>query len=197
MKRLLDLIVSVILLLILSPLLVVVSIVNIVTLGRPVLFRQARPGYQGQIFSLYKFRSMRKGIDQDGEPLPNRLRLTPFGRFIRKTSIDELPSLLNVLKGEMSLVGPRPLKVDYLPLYNDFQARRHDVKPGITGWAQVKGRNQLSWDERFSLDVWYVENRSFWLDLKILVMTAAKVLRQKDVGYQGNEVESRFTGNKQ
>jgi len=147
----------------------------------PVFFRQSRPGLKGKIFNIYKFRTMTNELDKDGIPLSDKLRLTKFGKFLRLVSLDELPSLWNVLKGEMSLVGPRPLLVQYLPLYTIKQARRHEVKPGITGWAQVNGRNTISWDKKFELDVWYVDNQSIWLDIKIIFKTLKKVLLRKDI----------------
>lgn len=196
-KRLFDVLVSAFGLVLVSPVILVVAVIVRITLGSPVLFRQKRPGFKGKLFSIYKFRSMKDAFDENGEPLPNELRLTRFGRFIRRTSLDELPGLLNVLSGDMSLVGPRPLKIEYLELYNEEQRRRHDVRPGITGWAQVNGRNRLSWEERFSLDVWYVDNQSLWLDIKILFLTVLKVVRRADVEYQGDEVVSRFTGTRE
>lgn len=165
-------------------------------LGSPVFFRQKRPGLHGKLFELYKFRTMRDLYDDKGEYLPDEKRLTGFGRFLRSTSLDELPEVYNVLKGDMSLVGPRPLLVEYLPLYTEEQARRHDVRPGITGWAQVNGRNALAWKERFELDVWYVNNRSFPLDVKILLMTVKQVLTRSGVSEKGQATMTKFTGKK-
>ncbi len=195
MKRLFDLAVSLVAFVLSLPLLLMTAILVFLSLGAPVIFTQKRPGLHGKVFSIYKFRSMSNATDKKGELLPNDQRLNVVGRFIRKTSLDELPSLWNVVKGDMSVVGPRPLKVEYLELYNDEQARRHDVRPGLTGWAQVNGRNNLSWQDRFAMDVWYVDNQSLFLDLKIILLTAIKVLRREGVDYQGDEVDSRFTGN--
>ena len=164
-------------------------------LGGPVLFRQIRPGLHGRPFMMIKFRTMTDERGADGELLPDAQRLTPFGRFLRLTSLDELPELWNVLRGDMSLVGPRPLLMEYLPLYSPEQARRHELRPGITGWAQVNGRNALSWEERFKLDVWYVDHRSLWLDLRILWLTVRKVIMREGISAQGEATMSRFTGN--
>jgi lipopolysaccharide/colanic/teichoic acid biosynthesis glycosyltransferase len=158
------------------------------------LFRQIRPGKNGKSFEMIKFRTMRDATDPDGHPLPDAARLTPLGKRLRSTSLDELPGLWNVLKGEMSLVGPRPLLVEYLPLYSDEQARRHEVRPGITGWAQVNGRNAISWEEKFALDVWYVDNRTIWLDFKIIWMTVKKVLTREGISAEGEVTMSKFTG---
>jgi lipopolysaccharide/colanic/teichoic acid biosynthesis glycosyltransferase len=163
-------------------------------LGTPVLFRQVRPGRQGRLFKLAKFRTMTDERDASGGLLPDASRLTPFGRWLRATSLDELPSLWNVLKGDMSLVGPRPLLVEYLPLYSSEQARRHEVRPGITGWAQVNGRNALTWEQKFELDVWYVDHRSFWLDLRIMLMTVRKVFVREGISAKGEATMPRFTG---
>lgn len=196
MKRLFDILVSLGLLLVLAlPLLLLAGVVRR-KLGSPVLFRQVRPGLQGRPFMMVKFRTMTNECDVSGELLPDALRLTSFGRFLRASSLDELPELWNVLRGEMSLVGPRPLLMEYLPLYSLTQARRHEVRPGITGWAQVNGRNAVSWDERFALDVWYVEHRSLWLDLRILWRTVCKVLVREGISAQGEATMARFTGNK-
>ena len=165
-------------------------------LGSPVLFRQVRPGLRGQPFEMVKFRTMTDARGPDGQLLPDAERLTAFGRFLRSSSLDELPELWNVLKGEMSLVGPRPLLMEYLPLYSREQARRHEVRPGITGWAQVNGRNALSWDDKFKLDVWYVDHRSLWLDIKILWLTVRKVLVREGISAAGEATMPRFTGNK-
>jgi sugar transferase EpsL len=165
-------------------------------LGSPVLFKQQRPGLHGKPFYLYKFRTMTEERDENGELLPDHLRLTPFGQFLRKYSLDELPQLFNVLKGDISLVGPRPLLMEYLELYTPEQARRHEVKPGITGWAQVNGRNAISWEEKFKLDVWYVDNRSFWLDLRILFLTVIKVFKLEGINHAGHVTMKKFTGTK-
>lgn len=164
-------------------------------LGSPVLFRQVRPGLRGRPFKMVKFRTMRDTLDVDGRPLPDSERMTPFGGFLRSASLDELPELWNVLKGEMSLVGPRPLLMEYLPLYSAEQSRRHEVRPGLTGWAQINGRNALTWDEKFKLDVWYVDNQSFWLDLKILLLTVKKVFSREGISASGEATMSKFTGN--
>jgi lipopolysaccharide/colanic/teichoic acid biosynthesis glycosyltransferase len=193
-KRLFDIFISALALLILAPIIFIVSRKVAKNLGKPVLFTQERPGLHGKIFKMIKFRSMRDACDEKGNELPDDERLTPFGDKLRKTSLDELPGLWCVLKGEMSLVGPRPLLVEYLPLYSPEQARRHDVKPGITGWAQVNGRNAISWQEKFELDVWYVENQSLWLDLKILFLTIKKVFVQADISADGEATMSKFTG---
>jgi lipopolysaccharide/colanic/teichoic acid biosynthesis glycosyltransferase len=163
-------------------------------LGGPVLFRQTRPGQHGRPFTMYKFRTMTDERDADGNLLPDVQRLTGFGRFLRSTSLDELPALFNVLKGEMSLVGPRPLLMEYLPIYSPEQVRRHEVRPGITGWAQVNGRNAISWEEKFKLDVWYVDNRSFWLDMKILWLTVGKVLKRDGISQEGSVTMEKFRG---
>lgn len=177
------------------PLLLLACLVR-VRLGSPVLFRQVRPGLHERPFMMVKFRTMTDERGADGELLPDARRLTSFGRFLRATSLDELPELWNVLRGEMSLVGPRPLLMEYLPLYSPEQARRHEVRPGITGWAQVNGRNALSWEERFKLDVWYVDHRSLWLDLRILWLTVRKVIVREGISAQGEATMPRFTGNK-
>ena len=194
-KRGFDLTVSLVGLIVLSPVLLLLAILVRVNLGAPVLFRQERPGLHGKIFALYKFRSMKDAHDKNGDPLPDEMRLTGFGRILRASSLDELPELFNVLKGEMSLVGPRPLLVRYLPLYNDEQRRRHDVLPGITGWAQVHGRNAISWVEKFRLDVWYVDNWSPWLDLKILMLTVKKVFIHEGINAENQATTEEFKGN--
>ena len=163
-------------------------------LGSPVFFTQVRPGLHGKPFKMVKFRTMTSERGPDGELLPDAVRLTPFGRFLRSSSLDELPELWNVLKGDMSLVGPRPLLMEYLPLYSPEQARRHEVRPGVTGWAQINGRNALSWEEKFRLDVWYVDNRSFWLDLKILALTVKKVFVREGISAAGEVTAAKFTG---
>ena len=194
-KRVFDVVVCVALLMLFAfPLFFLILLVR-QKLGSPVLFRQIRPGMSTQLFEMIKFRTMTDECGTDGTLLPDRVRLTPFGRWLRATSLDELPELWNVLKGDMSLVGPRPLLVEYLPLYSPEQARRHEVRPGITGWAQVNGRNALSWEEKFALDVWYVDNQSMWLDLKILWLTVRKVLGRDGISAAGEATMSRFTGN--
>jgi lipopolysaccharide/colanic/teichoic acid biosynthesis glycosyltransferase len=195
MKRLFDLVVSALLLLLLAVPMAVVALLVRLNMGSPVLFRQTRPGLDGKPFQMVKFRTMRDATDKNGEPLPDAERLTAFGRFLRSTSLDELPELINVFKGEMSLVGPRPLLMEYLDRYTSEQARRHEVRPGVTGWAQVNGRNAISWEEKFRLDVWYVDNRTWWLDLKILLMTVGKVLRRSDVSAAGHATQTKFQGN--
>ena len=193
-KRLFDLALSVPALVILLPVLAVLALLVRITLASPVLFRQLRPGFQGKPFELYKFRTMNNKCDQDGKLLPDAERLTKFGRLLRSTSIDELPELFNVLKGDMSLVGPRPLLMQYLDRYTLEQARRHEAKPGITGWAQVNGRNALTWEEKFKLDVWYVDNQSFWLDIKIIFMTIWKILKREGINQQGQATMEEFKG---
>lgn len=196
MKRLFDVAVSVSLILLLFPVLCGLAILVRRNLGSPVIFRQMRPGLSAQPFELLKFRTMTEARDVGGQLLPDSERLTRFGRFLRASSLDELPGLINVMKGEMSLVGPRPLLMHYVPLYDAHQARRHEVRPGITGWAQVNGRNALSWDEKFELDVWYVDNRSFLLDLKILAMTVLKVVRRDGISAEGEATMAPFTAKK-
>lgn len=196
MKRLFDVVVSACALLVLAlPLLVVIWMVRR-KLGSPVFFAQVRPGMHGKPFKMVKFRSMTSERGTDGELLPDAERLTPFGRFLRSTSLDELPELWNVLKGDMSLVGPRPLLMEYLPLYSPEQARRHEVRPGITGWAQVNGRNAISWEDKFKLDVWYVDHCSLWLDIKILWLTVKKVLVREGISAAGEATMGKFTGSK-
>lgn len=196
MKRLFDLLISLGLLLLLALPLLLLSVVVRFKLGSPVLFRQVRPGLHGQPFMMVKFRTMTDARGPDGELLPDAQRLTAFGRLLRASSLDELPELWNVLRGEMSMVGPRPLLMEYLPLYTPEQARRHEVRPGITGWAQVNGRNALSWEERFKLDVWYVDHQSFWLDLRILWRTLRKVIVREGISAAGEATMSKFTGSK-
>ncbi|HZT62740.1 MAG TPA: sugar transferase [Burkholderiales bacterium] len=195
-KRFLDITLAGTGLLVLSPLILAVAALVPSLMGRPILFAQTRPGRGARPFVLYKFRTMSDASDAQGKPLPDAERLTGLGRFLRATSLDELPQLWNVLRGEMSLVGPRPLLMEYLPLYSPEQARRHEVRPGITGWAQVNGRNAQSWDERLSLDVWYVDHRSLWLDAKILWRTLLKVLRSEGVSRPGHATMPRFTGSR-
>lgn len=178
----------------LGPMILLIALVVRWRLGTPVLFRQLRPGFHGKPFMLYKFRTMSDLSDSQGEPLPDSERMTPFGAFLRKCSLDELPQLFNVIRGDLSLVGPRPLLMEYLPLYSDQQTRRHDVRPGITGWAQVNGRNAVSWEEKFEFDVWYVDHRSFWLDLQILWLTVVKVVRSEGISQDGSVSMEKFTG---
>lgn len=194
-KRSFDIAGSLLGLLLLSPVIAIVAWQVRCKLGSPVLFRQTRPGLNGKPFQMVKFRTMKDAVDAQGNPLPDSERLTPFGQFLRSSSLDELPELWNVLKGDMSLVGPRPLLMEYLPLYSPEQSRRHEVRPGVTGWAQVNGRNSLSWDEKFKLDVWYVDNRSLWLDIKILFLTVKKVLVRDGISAEGEATMSRFMGN--
>lgn len=193
-KRAFDVTASLVGLIVLSPILLLVALLVRLLLGTPVIFAQDRPGLGGRIFRLYKFRTMTDARGVDGALLPDTERLTSFGRFLRSTSLDELIELWNVLKGDMSLVGPRPLLVEYLDRYTPEQARRHEVRPGVTGLAQVSGRNELSWDERFELDVWYVDNQTLWLDLKILTMTVWKVFRREGISSQGHATMSEFEG---
>lgn len=193
-KRLFDLFVSLLALMALWPVILLVGLLIRFKLGSPILFKQPRPGLHGKPFNMLKFRSMLDAADKYGNPLPDEQRLTRFGRVLRSTSLDELPGLINVLKGEMSLVGPRPLLVEYLPLYSPEQARRHEVRPGITGWAQVNGRNAISWEDKFTLDVWYVDNRSVWLDIKILFLTVKKVFVREGISAAGEATMSKFTG---
>jgi len=196
-KRIFDVVVAACALVVLAPILALIAWQVRRNLGSPVLFRQQRPGLNGKPFTLIKFRTMRDTLSDNGQPLPDEARLTPFGTFLRSTSLDELPELWNVLKGDMSLVGPRPLLMQYLPLYNAWQWRRHLVRPGITGWAQVNGRNQLGWQEKFRMDVWYVDNRSFWLDLRILYLTIKQVLARDGINATGHATVEYFTGNRE
>ncbi len=195
LKRLFDIAVSALLLILLSPILILIFFIIRVSMGSPALFRQIRPGLKGHPFMVFKFRTMSEQVDVAGNLLPDGKRLTSLGRFLRKTSLDEIPQLINVLNGDMSLVGPRPLLMEYLPLYSPDQAKRHLVRPGITGWAQVHGRNTISWQDKFYLDVWYVENASFVLDIKILCMTALKVLRRDGINASDADTTKKFTGN--
>jgi len=195
-KRLFDIAAAGVGLLLLAPVIAVVSILIHRKLGSPVFFRQTRPGLHGKPFEMVKFRTMLDAQDENGNPLPDSERMTPFGRFLRSTSLDELPELWNVLKGDMSLVGPRPLLMEYLPLYSKEQYRRHDARPGVTGWAQVNGRNAISWEDKFRLDVWYVDNQSLWLDVKILFLTVKKVLVRDGISGEGEVTMSKFTGSK-
>jgi len=196
MKRLFDIIVACLAFVLMSPIILVIAALVRTQNGAPIFFCQLRPGLAGKLFKLYKFRTMTDARDGDGNLLPDADRLTPLGRFLRKTSLDELPELWNVLKGDMSLVGPRPLLMQYLARYTPEQARRHEVKPGMTGWAQVNGRNALTWEEKFKLDVWYVDHQSFWLDMKIIAMTVWKVLRREGISQTGQATAEEFMGNR-
>ena len=196
LKRIFDLVVSFFLLLLLLPLLMLVTLMIRIKLGSPIFFKQARPGLNRNIFNIYKFRTMTNECNKDGILLSDEVRLTKFGKFLRSTSMDELPSLWNVLKGDMCIVGPRPLLVQYLPLYSTQQARRHEVKPGITGWAQVNGRNTISWKKKFCLDVWYVDNESIWLDIKILFLTIKKVIMRDGISAKNKATMPLFKGTK-
>lgn len=196
-KRLFDLCVATVALLFCSPILIVVAVLVRVLLGAPIIFRQHRPGLHGTPFVMFKFRTMVDTRNADGKLLSDAERLTAFGRFLRNTSLDELPELWNVVKGDMSLVGPRPLLMQYLERYSSEQARRHEVKPGLTGWAQINGRNAITWEKKFELDIWYVDNCSFWLDLKILALTFWKVLKRDDINQVGEATMSEFMGQSQ
>jgi sugar transferase EpsL len=193
-KRLLDIAIALVALVLLSPLILLVALLLLVAEGSPVLFCQPRPGYQGRIFHVCKFRTMRPLHDKKGDLLPDEKRISPIGRLLRRTSLDELPELVNVLKGEMSIVGPRPLLVQYLERYTPEQARRHEVLPGITGWAQVNGRNAISWEEKFRLDVWYVDHWTFWLDVRIILMTVWKMFTGEGISQPGRATMDEFTG---
>ena len=197
LKRVFDLVAAIGILIVAWPVMLVAAILVRLKLGTPILFRQQRPGFGGKPFVLMKLRTMRDAVDSQGRTLPDDERLTKFGKILRSTSIDELPALWNVIKGDMSLVGPRPLLMEYLPLYNQRQSHRHNVKPGITGWAQVNGRNAISWDDRFEMDVWYVENQNFWLDIKILFLTVYKVVKRDGISAAGQATQSKFTGSKE
>ena len=196
LKRLLDIIIASIALILLSPLYAFVAYKVKKNLGSPVLFRQVRPGLHGKPFEMIKFRTMKDAVDEQGNPLPDSERLTAFGQMLRSTSLDEMPELWNVIKGDMSIVGPRPLLMEYLPLYNAEQAKRHNVRPGMTGYAQVNGRNAISWEEKFKLDTWYVENQSIWLDFKIMLKTVKKVIAKDDINEAGEVTMTKFTGTK-
>ncbi|OLO10226.1 sugar transferase [Chromohalobacter japonicus] len=196
MKRIFDISVASVALFAFLPVILLVSFLVRSKLGSPVLFRQTRPGLNGKPFEMVKFRTMRAAWGDDGKLLPDEARITKFGNFLRATSLDELPELCNVLKGDMSLVGPRPLLMEYLPLYSQEQYRRHEVRPGVTGWAQVNGRNALSWEEKFKLDVWYVDHQSLWLDCKILWLTIKKVIIRDGISAEGQATMERFRGNK-
>ena len=194
-KRLFDIVASASGLIFLSPVFLILIYLIRKNLGEPVFFTQERPGKDGKPFKMIKFRSMRDAVDQDGNPLPDSERLAPFGKKLRAASLDELPELWNVLKGDMSLVGPRPLLMSYLPLYNDFQFRRHEMRPGVTGWAQVNGRNAISWDEKFAYDIWYIDHFSLWFDMKILFLTIKKVFIKEGISAEGEATMPYFTGN--
>lgn len=195
-KSIFDKTLALSLIILFSPIYIIVSFLIYKKMGSPILFRQKRPGYKEKIFGIYKFRTMTNETDEYGNLLPDDQRLVGIGKFIRSTSLDELPQLFNVLKGEMSFVGPRPLLIEYLPLYSETQKRRHDVKPGITGWAQVNGRNAISWEQKFEYDVWYVDNQSFLLDMKILWMTFLKVVKRSDISSNTSVTMEKFTGSK-
>ena len=194
MKRFIDIVGATAGLIFFSPILAIAALLILLRMGAPILFRQIRPGLQGRPFQMVKFRTMLDATDRNGNPLPDAERLTGLGKYLRSTSIDELPGLWNVLKGEMSLVGPRPLLMEYLPLYSPEQSRRHQVRPGVTGWAQINGRNALSWDDKFALDVWYVDNQSLGLDARILWLTIRKVLKRDGVSAEGEATMPKFTG---
>ena len=194
-KRLFDIVASASGLIFLSPVFLILIYLIRKNLGEPVFFTQERPGKDGKPFKMIKFRSMRDAVDKDGNPLPDSERLAPFGKKLRAASLDELPELWNVLKGDMSLVGPRPLLMSYLPLYNDFQFRRHEMRPGVTGWAQVNGRNAISWDEKFAYDIWYIDHFSLWFDMKILFLTIKKVFIKEGISAEGEATMPYFTGN--
>jgi len=193
-KRIFDITLTLIGALFLFPVFLLTALMVKIKLGAPLFFKQVRPGLNGNLFNMYKFRSMTNECDKDGNLLIDEVRLTKFGKFLRSTSLDELPGLWNVLKGDMSLVGPRPLLVEYLPLYSEKQSRRHEVRPGITGWAQVNGRNTISWNEKFDLDVWYVDNQSIWLDIKILWMTVKKVIKRDGISQSNHVTMDKFKG---
>jgi len=196
LKRSLDFVFSIVAIILYSPLLIAVTVMVWLTIGRPILFQQKRPGLHGKPFYMLKFRTMRDATGPDGQPLPDSERLVPVGKFLRSTSLDELPGIFNILKGDMSFVGPRPLLMEYLPLYSPQQARRHETPPGITGWAQVNGRNAISWEQKFDYDVWYVDNQSVWLDIKIILMTFKKVFKRSGISAEGEATVSKFTGSR-
>lgn len=196
-KRVLDFTLSLIALIILSPIYLVLAILVRIKLGSPIIFKQERPGLNEKIFTLYKFRTMTDEKDENGKLLPDEVRLTKFGKFLRSTSLDELPELINIIKGDMSIVGPRPLLVEYLPLYNEKQRCRHNVRPGLTGYAQISGRNSISWEEKFNDDLMYIENITFTEDLKIVLKTALKVIKREGISQEGNATMEKFTGNKE
>ncbi len=193
-KRLFDLVFSLVLIILLAPLFVLLSLMIYLDLGSPILFRQQRPGLRGVLFTFFKFRTMDNKTDENGNLLPDGARLSSLGSFLRRTSLDELPQFFNVIKGDMSLIGPRPLLMEYLELYTDEQMRRHEVKPGITGWAQVNGRNAITWEEKFRLDLWYVDNRSFLVDLRIILLTIIKVVKKDGINQEGMATAEKFKG---
>ena len=197
LKRCIDFILSVIALIVLSPVLLILWVTVRIKMGKPAIFTQLRPGHKEKIFKIYKFRTMTDEKDENGELLPDEKRLTPFGLFLRRTSLDELPQLINIIKGDLAIIGPRPLLVQYLPLYNEYQRKRHDVRPGFTGYAQVNGRNAISWQEKFALDVWYTENISFWLDLKVFFKTIKAVVKSDGVSSETSATMEYFTGNEE
>jgi len=194
LKRTFDFTLAAISSVVLAPLILIIGLFVYLKLGAPVFYRQVRPGWHGMPFEIVKFRSMQDTADEEGRPLPNNQRITPFGQLLRSLSLDELPELWNILKGDMSIVGPRPLLMDYLPLYNERQSRRHEMRPGLTGWSQINGRNSISWEEKLELDIWYVENASFGLDIKIILMTFLKVLRREGISHKGDVAMPRFRG---
>ncbi len=196
-KRFTDILISASALVLLSPIIVILSWKIRKNLGSPILFRQIRPGLNGKPFEMIKFRSMKDAVDKDGNQLPNNERLTLFGKKLRSSSLDELPEFWNVLKGDMSLIGPRPLLMEYLPLYNQEQNRRHDIRPGVTGWAQINGRNAISWQDKFKLDVWYIDHQSLWLDIKIIFLTVKKIILKEGVNASSDITMEKFIGNKQ
>ncbi len=193
-KRCIDVMISLMAIVVLLPIFIMIIVVSFIKLGKPVFFKQARPGFNKKVFYMYKFRTMTDAKDKHGNLLSDKERLTRYGKFLRSTSLDELPELFNVLKGDMSLVGPRPLLVEYLHYYTPEQMRRHNMKPGITGWAQINGRNAISWEEKFSLDTWYIDHWSLWLDIKILFLTVKKVLKREGISSQGSVTMEKFTG---
>lgn len=195
-KRPFDIVASGAALIALSPVIATIALLVRLRLGRPIIFRQQRPGLNGRIFLMSKFRTMSDALDSDGQPLPDHERLSSFGRWLRTTSLDELPELWNILRGDMSIIGPRPLLVEYLPLYSPEQARRHEVRPGLTGWAQVNGRNAISWEEKFALDVWYVDRVSFWLDMKVLFYTVLIIVRRDGISAEGEATAGKFNGSR-
>ena len=196
MKRIFDLTLTIPAYLLLSPLIILIAVIIRLTMGKPIFLKQIRPGFQGKAFTIYKFRTMLNAYDKNGNLLPDKERLTRFGKFLRSTSLDELPELFNILKGEMSIVGPRPLLMQYLERYSPEQARRNEVRPGLTGWAQINGRNAITWEEKFRLDVWYVDNQSFRIDIKIIFMTILKVLKREGISQRGQATMEEFMGNK-
>lgn len=196
MKRLLDILGASLALGVAFPFIMAIALLILIAMGRPIIFRQLRPGLDGEPFEMLKFRTMKDSRNDDRELLPDETRITRVGKWLRSTSLDELPELWNVVRGDMSLVGPRPLLMDYLPLYNQWEIRRHEVRPGITGWAQVNGRNTLGWQEKFELDIWYVDHQSLALDLKILVMTLSAVIKRRGISFEGEATMPRFTGSR-